>query len=43
MGKTVAGICETCEFDADDGPMMGNSGVRFDAPLRVGENYSVTG
>lgn len=43
MGKTVAGICETCEFDLDDGPLMGSSGVSFAAPLRVGESYRVTG
>jgi hypothetical protein len=43
MGKTVAGVCETCEFDVDDGPMMGSSGVRFQAPIRVGESYKVTG
>ena len=43
MGKTVAGICETCEFNVDDGPMMGSSGVSFDAALRVGESYKVTG
>ena len=43
MGKTVAGVCETCEFDVDEGPMMGSSGVRFTAPLRVGESYKVTG
>ena len=43
MGKTVAGVCETCEFDVDDGPMMGSSGVRFTAPLKVGESYKVTG
>lgn len=43
MGKTVAGLCEACEFDVDDGPMMGSSGVSFDAPLRVGESYKVTG
>ena len=43
MGKTVAGICETCEFDVEDGPMMGSSGVRFSAPLMVGESYKVTG
>src|SRR3546814_10303287 len=29
MGKTVAGVCETCEFDVEDGPMMGSSGVVF--------------
>ncbi|WP_454882474.1 hypothetical protein [Sphingomonas oryzagri] len=43
MGKTVAGVCEACEFDVDDGPMMGNSGVRFVRPLRIGESYRVTG
>jgi hypothetical protein len=43
MGKSVAGLCETCEFDVDDGPMMGSSGVRFAAPLMVGTSYKVTG
>ena len=43
MGKTVAGLCAACEFDVEDGPMMGSSGVRFNAPLRVGESYKVTG
>ena len=43
MGKTVAGVCETCEFDVDDGPMMGSSGVRFAEQLMVGQDYKVTG
>jgi hypothetical protein len=43
MGKSVAGVCETCEFDVEDGPMMGSSEVRFTAPLLVGESYRVTG
>ncbi|NJO35913.1 MAG: hypothetical protein HC869_25350 [Rhodospirillales bacterium] len=43
MGKTVAGLCETCEFDVDDGPMMGSSGVRFTAPIMVDRDYNVTG
>lgn len=43
MGKTVAGVCEACEFDVEDGPMMGSSSVRFEAPLKVGESYKVTG
>nr|ART35587.1 A55 [uncultured bacterium] len=43
MGKSVAGVCETCEFDVDDGPMMGSSGAKFIAPLKVGESYKVTG
>lgn len=43
MGKTVAGVCETCDFDVEDGPMMGSSGVRFSKPLMVGASYRVTG
>ncbi|WP_371433349.1 hypothetical protein [Novosphingobium sp.] len=43
MGKTVAGVCETCEFDVDDGPMMGSSGVRFSAPIMVDRPYRVSG
>lgn len=43
MGKTVAGVCETCEFDVEDGPMMGNSGARFQRPLKTGQDYKVTG
>jgi hypothetical protein len=43
MGKTVAGLCETCEFDVEDGPMMGSSGIKFSEPLMVGESYKVTG
>jgi hypothetical protein len=43
MGKTVAGVCKTCEFDVEDGPMMGSSGVKFSSPLMVGQSYRVTG
>lgn len=43
MGKTVAGLCAVCDFDVDEGPMMGSSGVRFTAPLTVGTDYRVTG
>ncbi len=43
MGKTVAGVCETCEFDVEEGPMMGSSRVKFTGPLIVGESYKVTG
>jgi len=43
MGKSVAGLCATCEFDVADGPMMGSSGVRFTAPIMVGQDYKVTG
>ena len=43
MGKIVVGVCETCEFDVDDGPMMGSSGVRFSDPIMVEVDYRVTG
>ena len=43
MGKTVAGVCETCRFDVEDGPMMGSSGVSFQARLKVDHPYRVTG
>ena len=43
MGETVAGLCAICDFDVEDGPMMGSSEVRFSAPLRTGSSYAVTG
>jgi len=43
MGKTVAGVCETCEFNVEDGPMMGSSGVVFQTPLQVDLPYRVRG
>jgi hypothetical protein len=43
MGKTVAGVCETCDFDIADGPMMGSSGVVFSGPLKVDMPYTVHG
>jgi hypothetical protein len=43
MGKTVAGVCATCRFDVEDGPMMGSSAVQFAAGLRVDVPYRVTG
>lgn len=43
MGKTVAGLCASCDFDVDEGPMMGSSEVRFAEPLTVGTSYRVTG
>lgn len=43
MGKTVADVCNVCEFDVDDGPMMGSSGVVFQKALMVGVPYRVKG
>jgi hypothetical protein len=43
MGMTVAGLCAACDFDVEDGPMMGSSGVRFSGRLRTGIPYLVRG
>jgi hypothetical protein len=43
MGKTVAGLCEVCEFDVDVGPMMAGSKVNFNIPLRTEQPYNVGG
>ena len=43
MGKTVAGLCEVCEFDVEEGPMMGGSAVTFQQPLKTNQPYLVTG
>ena len=43
MGVTVAGMCAICDFDMDEGPMMGSSSVTFERPLLTGQPYVVTG
>jgi hypothetical protein len=43
MGQTVAGLCAVCDFDVEEGPMMGSSTARFAAPLRTGGQYRVSG
>ena len=43
MGKTVAGLCEVCEFDVEEGPMMGSSGAEFFGQLRLDTPYCVRG
>ncbi len=43
MGQTVAGLCQVCEFDVEEGPMMGGSQVTFQQPLKVNQPYIVTG
>lgn len=43
MGMTVAGLCETCDFDIATGPMMASSKVVFASPLMTGQPYSVKG
>ena len=43
MGQTVAGLCQVCEFNVEDGPMMAGSKVTFQRPLRTGQAYQVSG
>jgi hypothetical protein len=43
MGQTVAGLCQVCEFNIEDGPMMAGSKVTFQQPLRTGQPYEVGG
>jgi hypothetical protein len=43
MGRSVAGICEACEFDVNDGPMMTGSRVTFSRPIRTDVPYRVEG
>jgi hypothetical protein len=43
MGKTVAGLCAACDFDVEDGPMMGSSGVEFSGTMKVDTPYTVQG
>ena len=43
MGKTVAELCAACDFNVEDGPMMGSSEVRLSTALRTGVPYTVSG
>jgi hypothetical protein len=43
MGMTVAGLCETCEFNIKDGPLLASSEVAFSLPLLTEQPYRVTG
>ena len=43
MGQTVAGLCQVCEFNIEDGPMMAGSKVTFQRPLRTDQAYEITG
>lgn len=43
MGLSVKALCDACDFDVDDGPMMVGSDVDFEGVLRVGQDYRVTG
>jgi hypothetical protein len=43
MGMTVARLCETCEFDVEEGPLMASSKVIFSLPLMTQAPYQVSG
>lgn len=43
MGVSVAGLCAICDFDVEDGPMMGGSSVQYFQPLMTEQVYQVRG
>lgn len=43
MGETVAGLCAACNFDVEDGPMMGGCDVKYFQPLMTDQVYQVRG
>lgn len=43
MGKTVAGFCEACDFDINDGPMLASSDVQYHQSLMCDQEYKVEG
>lgn len=43
MGMTVKGLCDVCEFDIEQGPMLGSTRVDFSRPLMTGRPYRVQG
>jgi len=43
MGVSVAGLCALCDFDVDDGPMMGTCEMTYFQPLMTGQGYRVRG
>lgn len=43
MGETVASLCSLCDFDVNDGPLLGACTVEFNEPLRVDTSYIVGG
>jgi len=43
MGMTVAGLCNACEFDVEEGPLMASSKVNFSLPLMTNQPYLVVG
>jgi len=43
MGLSVAGLCAACDFDVEDGPMMGSCDVKYFQPLMTETPYQVRG
>jgi len=43
MGLTVAELCERCDFDVADGPMITHSDAEFEGELCVEKDYAISG
>lgn len=43
LGMSIAEMCELCDFDLADGPLLGECDIEFEAPMRAGVRYVATG
>ena len=43
MGLSVADLCQACDFDVEEGPMIASSTVTFRRPLMTGQSYRIGG
>ena len=43
MGLTVAELCERCDFNVADGPMITRSDAEFEGELQVDTDYDISG
>lgn len=39
LGMSIRGLCELCEFDIADGPLLGECAVEFERAMLAGERY----
>jgi hypothetical protein len=42
MGISIRAMCELCEFDLADGPLLGECEIEFEQPLQAGVRYVST-
>lgn len=42
LGISIGELCQLCEFELTDGPLLGEFAVRFYSPLAIGQRYQLT-